>query len=594
MTHGGAGIPTGSPAEVGAIVTAAPAKRDAHRATPAALVALGVLITLAAVLVLDKTASLGFYNDEWDTILRRPTPSADSLLRATNGHLSGVQTLVYQALIHTFGIGSYLPFRIALVAAQALFGVMTFFYLRGRIGQLGALIATAFLLFLGAAWEDMLSPFQLVYYIPLISTAAVLLLVDRETRRCDIAAAVCMLVGVGASGVGLPIAVGLAVELSMRRKFRRLWVPVVPLALWCIWFIAYGDASSQRGGQLDQISDVPDFVARMAGAGAGALVGTGDGVGRFVALLVVASAIAVMVKHKTWPPRLVNVCVMPFVFWLSVAWTRPLLDGVAATFGRYILPSAFFVILILAETLAVAHLGRRTTGALAVGALILGLYVVPWNLDRLDRGQVQLQLTWNHVRSKLSALELVRDSVRDRDYVVQRRYYFTGFTAGEYFDAVDELGSRPNLLSAEELNRAPRLNQVAANEVILDFVSPILTPTSFPYRAGHPMMTGKGVRFDEDGECTTVVSRRPLGFAAAQGHELSMWLASQRQSYALVGLAAFGDETAAVPVASVEGGEPVHFEAPAVPTIPSWTVKLQPLTSLEVCDELSPSDESGT
>jgi hypothetical protein len=565
------------------------ARRRDDRTTKAGFIALAVVVAVAVALVLYRTRTLWFFNDDWDTILRRRSLGV-GLFREHNGQFPPVPTAVYQIIIALFGTGSYLPFRIALVSAQASFGLVTFLYLRPRIGNVGGVLGVAFLLFLGAAWEDLLFPYQVGWYIPLLTTVAALLLIDRGTRRADLGACLCMVVGVGSSAVGLPVTVALGLELTLRRAWRRLWIPLVPLGLWGIWHLTSGDAGSGGGGNLSAVGQVPGFVLRIAGTGAGALIGTDMDVGRVVAICVFVAAIAAMFARRAVPPRLVTVLTMPLLFWASVGWTRPYLDGIAAITSRYILPSAVFVLLIIAETLTLARLRSRATAILTVGALVVfAAHSLMWNMDRLGEGRSFMWSASHRVQVRVGALELVRAQLRDRDYLVQEDTLFTNFTAGEYLDAVGALGSLG--LSARELQMAVRQDQRDANKVIVDVVVSDMTPAPASLAHGQPAMGGEGVRFEADGPCTRIIPTKSFGYAVVQGSSMKLDLLPQNTSSTVVRLDAFGDGRASARVGIVKNDVPKRLSLPRVRGLNPWTVKLVPSGDLVVCGQVAtPAD----
>ncbi|MFL6204023.1 MAG: hypothetical protein ACJ739_01605 [Acidimicrobiales bacterium] len=551
-----------------------------RRADRAGLVAVVVVTALAAVLVLDRTSRLGFYNDEWYTILHRRSLGS-GLFSATNGHLTLVPTALYQVLFAVFGLESYLPFRILLVCVQVGFGPLIFLYLRPRIGNLGAAVAAAALLYLGAAWEDLLWPQQLVFYLPLITTTATLLLVDRHRLGADVGATVCMLIGTASSAVGVPITIALTLELVRRGAFRRLWVPLVPLVLWILWYLGNGDAGSQGGGTAGGLGQVPRFVLRIAGNGGGALVGSGIDLGRVIVVGVFVAAVGVMVVRRTVPPRLVTVLTMPAIYWASVAWSRPMFDGVAATFSRYILPSAFFLVLLVAETLSELALPVRARAILAVSALVLfSAHSLAWNLDRLDEGETFLRTLSRNVHVRVGALELVRADLRDRSYLVQPDPFFTSFTAGEYLDAVDDLGSPAP--SVDDLRRAERSDQRVANQVLLDVLGPELTPAP-DLRPGRAEVAGEGVRVESTGPCTRVIPLRPGAHVTASGDQMDLDIVPLGTSFTVVGLDAFADGDADAQLGIVNAGAPMRLHLPPVAKVGPWTARFAPSGPVDLC-----------
>jgi hypothetical protein len=53
---------------------------------------------------------LTFWYDEWDFVVARPDPSVRSIFEPhVDGFLATV-AVIYQAILHVFGLGSYLPY----------------------------------------------------------------------------------------------------------------------------------------------------------------------------------------------------------------------------------------------------------------------------------------------------------------------------------------------------------------------------------------------------------------------------------------------------------------------------------------------------
>ena len=133
----------------------------------------------------------------------------------------------------------------------------------------------------------------------LLSLAAgigALLALERGDLRGDIGVAVLTGVSLASSGIGVPIALGLAAELLWaRRRLTRLWVVAVPLAGYAAWWLAYspgdlvrhrivldarlrGGRRSQRGQRAHRLRCAVRYAAGHARLGAAARRG-GGGVG---------------------------------------------------------------------------------------------------------------------------------------------------------------------------------------------------------------------------------------------------------------------------------------------------------------------------
>ena len=67
-------------------------------------------------------------------------------------------------------------------------------------------------------------------------------LLEREGRRSEIAAMVCLIVAAGSSSLGIPIMIGVAVELAWLRRWRAGWIVIVPAFLYGIWYLTNGES----------------------------------------------------------------------------------------------------------------------------------------------------------------------------------------------------------------------------------------------------------------------------------------------------------------------------------------------------------------
>ncbi len=184
----------------------------------AVAVAVGLAL-LAAALVLYLSRHLSFWWDEWTWILERRGNTLETYLRPHNSeHWSTVPIAIYQFLFRTVSIGSYVPYMATLAAFHAINGLLLFAVLRRRVGSEIALGATALLLFLGSAYQDLLWAFQVgqLASISLGLGALVLLDVDRPARRRQVAAGILLLLSVASSGVGLIWCAAIFVEGMLR------------------------------------------------------------------------------------------------------------------------------------------------------------------------------------------------------------------------------------------------------------------------------------------------------------------------------------------------------------------------------------------
>ncbi len=96
------------------------------------------------------------------------------------------------------------------------------------------------LLTLGPAWQNFIWPFQVAWLVSLAAAVGALLLLDRDDRRGEIGASALLALALASSGLGIPIAAGLLVEVVARR--RSWWVVVAPVAAYALWWLFYQDS----------------------------------------------------------------------------------------------------------------------------------------------------------------------------------------------------------------------------------------------------------------------------------------------------------------------------------------------------------------
>ena len=193
-----------------------------------------VLLLLAAAagsaaLLLAWGSRLTFLLDEWEFLLQRPGFTAHSILTPHGEHISIAPILIYKALLATVGMSSSLPYLAVSVALFLATSILLFVYLRRRVDPWLALLATAIVLFLGPASEDLLWGFQMGFMGSLVCGLGALLLLERGDRRGDWLACALLTVGVTFSSLGLPFIVAACVDVALRgERLRRLYIVAVP------------------------------------------------------------------------------------------------------------------------------------------------------------------------------------------------------------------------------------------------------------------------------------------------------------------------------------------------------------------------------
>ncbi len=430
------------------------------RLSPAVLLLIAAALGSAALLAALQS-HFTFFLDEWDLLLHRRGLGADAFLRPHNEHIIVAPAIVYKAIQATLGMDSPAPYQAIAIATFVASAVLLFVWVRRRIGEWPALLAAILVLFLGAAYEDLLSAFQIGYFGSMAFGLAALLALERPSRRNDLLACAALVIACSFSSVGLPFVVGAAVViLAEPRRRQRVWILAVPVVLFALWWIGWGSEADSTI-TFESIAGAPGYVLAGLANGLSALLGlapSGEGLqgggldwGR--PLLLVAAA---LVAWRAYALRggsrwLWAAAAMLLAFWVLAAVNAALFRPPTAP--RYTYIGAVFTLMIVAELLRGVRLSRSALVAgFAIAALAIGA-----NLITLRDGYRTLkQLTANE-RAGLTAIELARDTVAPGFLLTQQNSdapFFDYVDAGSYLSAVDAFGSpaytEPELLAADE------------------------------------------------------------------------------------------------------------------------------------------------
>ncbi|MDQ6605749.1 MAG: hypothetical protein M3Z06_04285 [Actinomycetota bacterium] len=543
--------------------------RDPDRLGPAAF---AVLFAIALIYVMHKADPNTLYYDDWTWLILRRS-GWHGIISSYNQHLVAVPSVLYQILFRTAGLGHYWIYR--LFGTLAHLGCMSAVYVfaRRRIG-VAAVALVLPLLFLGYGWEYVLWPINFGFMSSIGLSVCALLCLERDERRTGGLACGLLVLALACSEFTIPFVIGIAVELCWRdRSARRAYVWVAPLALYTIWWLGYHQPSSAA----DNLTAAPAFAADLAASAIGGLFGVSIDWGRplLVAFVVL---IGWRVTRREPTPRLVALLLAAGTFWLLVALGRAQLGEPMAS--RYIYTGAVLIALILAEAARGVGFGRRE---LAV-ALIVALFALAGNLRAMTTGEHQIGLGSATVRAELTVMTQIRAAVPKALFIDQT--WMPGITAGEYFAAVDSLGSTP-AESVTALHRAPEVGLTAADELLVRAGELAATPlaagarparTAPPFlvtsAAGAAHVTGACVRFDSAGAGAALDLRLPA--SGLQLHALPGPPVSVRARRFAAGFE--GN-----PVTEIAGGQSVLLR-PAVDSLPDpWYVRLSPNQAVTAC-----------
>jgi hypothetical protein len=458
---------------------------------------LVVAMLAAGTLWVVLGSQLTFFLDDWVFILYKRGFTADTFFLPDNEHLVAGPVAVWQLMLNTVGMGSVIPFRIVSTAMLLLGAFFFFVWVRRRLGDWAALIATVPILFLGAAFDDFLWFSSITFLGSMAAGMGTLVALDRRDRLGDGLACLGLTVSMLFSSLWLAFVIGAAVDVALRHAdriwWRRAYVVGVPLLLYALWWIGWGH-EAESTVTLHNLGTTPLYVLDSFAAAVGALFGLAGPVEGIVkptgldwgqVLAVALGALAV------W--RLFRLERIPRSFWvvLAVGLAFWALGGIAVKPGRvpwasrYQYPGAVFVLLLAAELLRGIRLDRRR---LVLAAVVVGATVIGSANSLSDAYESHRKIT-EIVRADLAALEIARDTV-EPSFFIDEENGETGFVhvdAGSYLAARDAYGSPA--YDASELLSSSEVARFAADKVLvsaLRFGLAQARPSDFPLKGARP------------------------------------------------------------------------------------------------------------
>jgi hypothetical protein len=472
-----------------------------QRNAPILLLAVAVLASVVLLLALES--NLTFFQDTWSLLLHRRDLSAATLLEPHNEHIVVIPVALERLLVAVFGMTSAAPEQVAMTLVLAIIAALVFVYVRRRLGPWPALLAAVLLLFVGPAWEVLLWPFEISLAGSALFGVAMLLALDRGSRRGDLAACLFLTASIGFSSLGVAFAVAALVDLLQRRHshgLRRSYLAAVPIALYALWWAGWGhDAETHLS--LHNVVLSPLYLAEGLASSLSSLLGlsaiglVGKAAWGAPLLLVLLALLGVRLRRGYRPPRGVwPVAAAAAVYWLLAAFNH--IPGREAYASRYMYVGAVFALLLAAELMRGVRLGRA---ALVVGG-VATVAAAAANLAPLRDGKDRLRAQTVLTRSNLAAIEIARRTVAPGFTLTPKiagTRSLIDVQAGSYLSAVREDGS-PAYTPAE-LARAPAAGRRQA-DVVLSHALPVSTET----RTGRDSRAG--------GRCVVVAGgRTPAG-----------------------------------------------------------------------------------
>jgi hypothetical protein len=438
-----------------------------------------LLWQLALVALLAATAAFMFYLargltfnlDEWIVVTQRRGPDAPSLLEPHNEHLSVLLLSVFLGLVKLGGLDDQPLMMVPLVALQVALGALLFVVARRRVGAGVAVGVAALALVSGLAYENFLIPGQAGQMASIVAGVAAFAVLDLPpSRRNDVLLAGLMTVALASSGMGIPVLLGVTVELLLSAPGRRrLWVVAAPFGLYLLWYLGYG---TNRAG-VHELGLTLLWAWTAACHAAGALIGRRQvepGRDLLVVLLVVLAYRAWKVQPAA-RIRMAAIATVLVTFYGLTAISRH--DIAPPSSSRYLTVGLVFLLLLLVESARGLRVRRWAPWAVLLLAFVALSkdHKVAFREGRglfLERSQ--------EMRGALGALDLLgRDRVDPRLEVAPNAAPF--FEAGPWFDALDALRGDP-AYTAAQLPRAPAVARAFADDTLVRAGGLALGPAS--------------------------------------------------------------------------------------------------------------------
>jgi hypothetical protein len=336
-----------------------------------AVSAIGLAAFVMAIAIYWVRANAPITGDGARILNERLPLSVSSVFRPFHAHLNAVPILLWDHRASSELLLMLLGTHLALATGSAALLV-------SRLGP-GAGFAVALPLALfGSAHFDLLMPWQIVFSLPLLCGLAAtwLSLARTRTPMRSVAVGLLLVLSIASSNVGLFLILALAIWFALDRRVRQSWELVPAVAVWVVWFVAFGRFGMAEDGLAPSLAAIPYAFAAMS-SGVGGVLGLGPVAG-FVA--IIAGGAYVVARRPSIHPALLAFALALFAMFMVLSAFRantPLLEQ--ATTSRYIYLVGYFLAFGLAAAAPRLRAGPWLVGASVIAAA-LNLTILYWAL----------------------------------------------------------------------------------------------------------------------------------------------------------------------------------------------------------------------
>jgi hypothetical protein len=515
---------------------------------------------------------IGFFYDEWDFVLGRQGHSLDVFLKPHNEHVALMPVIVYKVLFSAVGLGHHWPYLAVLAAMHVLLGIGVYLLARPRVGAWPAIMVATLILFAGLAWQNMVWAFQIGFVGSILGGVWAWVAFDRGGRRADALACGALVFSMASSSLGVPMALGVAAELLVLGRRRTLWVPGIPLALYVLWYLGYGESTITSEGVLH----AAPWATSAAAAAAGALFGLGSTWGTALAVLGVL-ALGWRLAAAPPTPRLVGLLVAGIVFWALTGAARSVVQPpVAPDSSRYVT----FGAVVLALGAVELALGVVVAPRLLALAAAVTFVAVALGLPALRDNARELRILTGTTNAELGAMELVPTST-PRTYQPDPHNAPQVF-AGRYFAAARNYGSAGD--TPAELLADLSGERAQADRVLQELVARLAPAGASSGGAAPTLEQATGARSEHRGGCDVVraTGGTPAVVIAVVPSD-GLVVRALGTHGVEVKLRRFADTFANAPVGTVTTTRPSLLRLPGDPSSQPYRVQLAATGGLAVC-----------
>jgi hypothetical protein len=496
-------------------------------------------MALYAALELWLTRGTTVFIDEISMFIQDRGLHPSNLLAPFNEHLELTRRAMYAVALKLFGASAtFVVARLVELAGVILLSALVFVFIKRRVGAAAALAPTVLLLVFGSAWELNFAISGIGNVYALAAGTGALMMLARRTRRADAVACVLLTASVVSFTVGVAFVAGaLCLLLLEPGSSRRIWVVLVPLAVYAAWLVWVRAVYVPAHGEVQHIALtnvllIPNIIAQEAASTAGALAGlnydfqansffavfsTSSGYGALLAVL--ATGALVWRLRRAARPMLWALIVTLVAYWVELA--VGIGTGRNPTTVRYVYAGAVIAMLIAAEA-GQGLLRSRGSVLILYGVSALGLL---GNAARLREGMNFYRAFGTVARAQLTAIELARPSV-DPNFSTNLAS-LAPISAGPYLEAVRRNGS-PAYSQAELLDQSESLRSSA--DLVL--VAALRLGTA-PHPTGEAV-TGCQRRVGAPGSPASIVVGPPgISLSTIAGGQLAVSRYASRSTVAL-------------------------------------------------------------